>query len=74
MNSSVRCNSLIDFAGNADEKGTEDEGVRTTEIAAGVDLPSNSNSEDEWEEEYTTRCYCGLNHNDEFMIQCDVCK
>ncbi|VDK61720.1 unnamed protein product [Onchocerca ochengi] len=57
---------------NIDEKGTEDEG-RTIEKAAGVDLPSNS-SEDDWEEEYTTRCYCGLNHNDEFMIQCDMCN
>ncbi|EJD75104.1 hypothetical protein LOAG_17683 [Loa loa] len=60
--------------GNVDEKGTEDEGVRTTKIVTGLDSPSNSNSEDDWEEEYTTRCYCGLNHNDEFMIQCDVCN
>lgn len=64
--------NIINLIGNIDEKGTEDEG-RTIEKAAGVDLPSNS-SEDDWEEEYTTRCYCGLNHNDEFMIQCDMCK
>ncbi|KAL3982455.1 PHD-finger family protein [Acanthocheilonema viteae] len=60
--------------GNGDEKGTEDEGGRITETIAGVDSLSNNNSEDDWEEEYTTRCYCGLNHNDEFMIQCDVCN
>ncbi|VDO09525.1 unnamed protein product [Brugia timori] len=57
-----------------DEKETEDEGFRTTIVTTGVDSSSNSNSEDDWEEEYTTRCYCGLNHNDEFMIQCDVCN
>ncbi|KAK6110771.1 PHD-finger family protein [Brugia pahangi] len=59
---------------NVDEKETEDEGFRTTIVTTGVDSSSNSNSEDDWEEEYTTRCYCGLNHNDEFMIQCDVCN
>ncbi|VDM11806.1 unnamed protein product, partial [Wuchereria bancrofti] len=59
---------------NVDEKETEDESFRTTIVATGVDSSSNSNSEDDWEEEYTTRCYCGLNHNDEFMIQCDVCN
>uniref|UniRef100_A0A0R3S4H8 SET domain-containing protein n=1 Tax=Elaeophora elaphi TaxID=1147741 RepID=A0A0R3S4H8_9BILA len=60
--------------GNGDEKETEDEGDRTTEVTADIDSPSNSNSDDDWEGEYTTRCYCGLNHNDEFMIQCDVCN
>ncbi|CAG9538114.1 unnamed protein product [Cercopithifilaria johnstoni] len=60
--------------GNDDEKQTEDEAGRIGQAAASVNSPSNSNSEDDWEEEYTTRCYCGLNHNDEFMIQCDMCN
>lgn len=30
---------------------------------------------DDWEgEDYTTRCLCGMDHNDDFMIECDRCK
>ncbi|KAI1732700.1 PHD-finger domain-containing protein [Ditylenchus destructor] len=30
---------------------------------------------DDWEgEEYTTRCLCGMDHNDDFMIECERCK
>ncbi|VDK80109.1 unnamed protein product [Litomosoides sigmodontis] len=60
--------------GNGDGKDMEDEGDRITEAVVGIDSPLSSNSGDDWDEEYTTRCYCGLDHNDEFMIQCDTCN
>ncbi|KRX43865.1 Histone-lysine N-methyltransferase 2E, partial [Trichinella murrelli] len=36
---------------------------------------SSGKSEPHWEgEDYTTRCFCGMTHNDEFMVQCDKCE
>lgn len=30
---------------------------------------------DEWEgKDYTTRCWCDMIHNDDFMIECERCK
>ncbi|VDK58043.1 unnamed protein product [Anisakis simplex] len=65
-----------------EEKGTEEEcgGDRrrvenNAYSSSQSDADDSTNGEeDSWGEDYTTRCLCGLDHNDEFMIQCDVCK
>uniref|UniRef100_F1KPW9 Histone-lysine N-methyltransferase MLL5 n=1 Tax=Ascaris suum TaxID=6253 RepID=F1KPW9_ASCSU len=59
-----------------EEKGTEEEGCDERSIVENLSGASSlkDSSEESWDEDYTTRCYCGLDHNDEFMIQCDTCK
>lgn len=61
--------------GGADEKQMELEdetGLEASEKKKS--LSSNTSVQDDWGEEYVTRCYCELSHNDEFMIQCDSCR
>ncbi|KHN87706.1 Histone-lysine N-methyltransferase 2E [Toxocara canis] len=61
-----------------EEKGTEEEGGdERTRAESSPDIRSqgsDSSGGESWDEDYTTRCHCGLDHNDEFMIQCDTCK
>lgn len=58
-----------------EEKGTEEEGDgKVSSISLSGSRSRAENADDEWNEDYTTRCYCGLDHNDDFMIQCDICK
>lgn len=45
--------------------------------SAGATSTASESSDDEdtkWEGDYVTRCICGLQHNDEFMISCDSCE
>lgn len=52
---------------------TESETGEAEEAGAGTS-ETDTDSEGEWrDEDYITRCICGLQHNDEFMICCDNC-
>ncbi|MFH4979138.1 hypothetical protein AB6A40_005847 [Gnathostoma spinigerum] len=48
---------------------------KMNELREGEGEPKDSAfSKEEWTEEYTTRCYCDLDHEDVEMISCDVCN
>lgn len=43
--------------------------------AGASNTDTDESSDDEWAgQDYTTRCICGMTHNDDFMIQCDRCE
>uniref|UniRef100_A0A0N4U8A9 SET domain-containing protein n=1 Tax=Dracunculus medinensis TaxID=318479 RepID=A0A0N4U8A9_DRAME len=66
---------LIILEDVTEEKGTEEEGDgKVSSISLSGSRSRAENADDEWNEDYTTRCYCGLDHNDDFMIQCDICN
>jgi histone-lysine N-methyltransferase MLL5 len=50
----------------------DDNSTTTTETDSEVEAATR---EEGWDgSDYVTRCLCALQHNDEFMIECDVCK
>lgn len=50
-------------------------GKLSTEDGLETSSDEDNSSADEWEgKDYTTRCLCEMEHNDEFMIQCDRCE
>lgn len=77
--------SSSDSSGSSDSSSSEDEESssdeeessseeETTPTGAAVG-PGGEKIDSNWEEQsYVTRCACGFTHNDEFMIQCDVCQ
>uniref|UniRef100_A0A1I7WN16 PHD domain-containing protein n=1 Tax=Heterorhabditis bacteriophora TaxID=37862 RepID=A0A1I7WN16_HETBA len=69
-----RENNITDY----DANGTHTEENEIEDISTDSSSEDSENNEvgeadDDWGE-YVTRCHCEMQHNDEFMVQCDKCS
>jgi hypothetical protein len=70
LSTSVNAEDAADDTSDATSSEEEEETAESSDESDSESDVLDTN----WSGDYVTRCLCGMQHNDEFMISCDQCE